>query len=100
MAAAVRDYLYIDDMVAACRLAMVGPSGTYNIGAGIGTSLNDLVEQVQQITGKTLLVKKQPARTSDVKCIVLESARARNILGWRPLVGLCEGLRLTWSGLQ
>ena len=96
----VRDYLYIDDMVAACRLAIVGPSGIYNIGAGIGTSLNDLIEQVQQITGRTLLLNKQPARTSDVKCIVLETAWARNMLGWRPLVGLCEGLHLTWSGLK
>jgi UDP-glucose 4-epimerase len=96
----VRDYLYIDDMAAACRLALVGPSGVYNIGSGVGTSLNELIEQVQQITGRKLLVERQPARASDVGRIVLDTARARDTLGWRPLVALSEGLRRTWSGLQ
>lgn len=96
----VRDYLYVDDMVAACRLGMAGPTGIYNIGAGIGTSLDDLIEHVQQVTGKTLLVERQSTRASDVGRIVLDTALARDTLGWRPLVGLSEGLRRTWSGLQ
>ena len=96
----VRDYLYIDDMVAACRLALVGPNGVYNIGAGVGTSLNELIEQVQQITGRMLLVERQSTRASDVGRIVLDTARAREVLGWASSVGLREGLRRTWSGLQ
>ena len=96
----VRDYLYIDDMVAACRLAVVGPSGVYNIGAGVGTSLNELIEQVQQITGRVLLVERQSVRASDVERIVLDTSRVREVWGWRPAVGLREGLRRTWSGLQ
>ena len=96
----MRDYLYIDDMVAACRLALAGPSGVYNIGAGVGTSLNELIEQVQQITGRMLLVERQSARASDVGRIVLDTARAREMLGWGPSVGLREGLRRTWLGLQ
>ena len=62
----VRDFLYIDDMVAACRLTLDGPNGVYNIGAGVGTSLNELIEQVQQITGRKLLVERQPARS--IRC--------------------------------
>lgn len=96
----VRDYLYIDDMVAACRHALAGPSGIYNIAAGVGTSLNELIEQVQQITGRKLLVEKQAARASDVGRIVLDTARARKMLGWGPSVGLRDGLRRTWSDLQ
>lgn len=96
----VRDYLYINDMAVACRLALIGPSGVYNIGAGVGTSLNELIEQVQQITGRKLLVERQPARVSDVGRIALDTARAREMLGWGPSVDLREGLRRTWSGLQ
>ena len=96
----VRDYLYIDDMVAACRHALDGPNGIYNIGAGVGTSLNELIEQVQQITGRMLLVERQSTRASDVARIILDTSRVREILGWRPAVGLREGLRRTWSGLQ
>ncbi len=96
----VRDYLYIDDMVAACRLALAGPNGVYNIGAGVGTSLNELIQQVQEVTGRVLLVERQSARASDVGRIVLDTARAKEVLGWGPSVGLREGLLRTWSGLQ
>lgn len=96
----VRDYLYIDDMVAACRLALAGPNGVFNIGAGVGTSLNELIEQVQQITGRKLLVERQAARASDVGSIVLDTARAREVLGWVPEIGLEAGLRKTWAALS
>jgi UDP-glucose 4-epimerase len=96
----VRDYLYVDDMVAACRLALLGPNGIYNIGAGVGTSLNELIKQVQQITGRMLLVERQSTRASDAGRIVLDTARAKEVLGWGPSVGLREGLLRIWSGLQ
>lgn len=96
----VRDYLFIDDMVSACRLALVGPNGIYNIGAGVGTSLNELIQQVQEVTGRVLLVERQPSRASDVQRIVLDVTSAREILGWQPSVGLCEGLGYTWAESQ
>jgi len=95
----VRDYLYIDDMVAACKLVLLGPAGIFNIGAGIGTSLNELIAQVQMITGRTLLVQRRPARASDVRQIVLDASRAMECLGWRPKVGLAEGILATWNWL-
>ena len=95
----VRDYLYIDDMVAACRLALDGPSGVYNIGAGVGTSLNDLMQQVTEITGRVLLVERRPSRASDIRRIVLDVASAGAILGWQPSVPLSDGLGRTWAGL-
>ena len=96
----VRDYLYIDDMVAACRLALAGSSGVYNIGSAVGTSLNELIEKVQRITGRMLLVERRSARASDVTRIVLDTTRAREMLSWEPSVELHEGLRRTWLGLQ
>jgi UDP-glucose 4-epimerase len=96
----VRDYLYIDDMVAACRSALVGPSGVFNIGAGVGTSLNELIQQVQEVTGRVLLVERQPSRASDVQRIVLDVTSAREMLGWQPSVRLSEGLGLTWAESQ
>lgn len=96
----VRDYLFIDDMVAACRSALVGPSGVFNIGAGVGTSLNELIQQVQEVTGRILFVERRPNRASDVQRIVLDVTSAREMLGWKPSVQLLEGLRRTWVGLQ
>ena len=96
----VRDYLYIDDMVAACRSALVGPSGVFNIGAGVGTSLNELIQQVQEVTGRVLLVERQPSRASDIQRIILDVTSARGILGWQPSVRLSEGLGRAWTELQ
>jgi UDP-glucose 4-epimerase len=94
----VRDYLYIDDMVAACRLALAGPNGVYNIGAGVGISLNELIRQVHLVTGRVLQVESQPDRISDVRRIVLNITAARELLGWKPSVQLSEGLGRTWVG--
>lgn len=96
---AVRDYLFIDDLVAACLAAMAGPAGTYNIGAGQGTSLNALLALVELITGRHLHVDRQPARASDVVRIELDIRLAGKCLGWGPAVDLDEGVRRTWESL-
>lgn len=97
---AVRDYLFIDDLIAACLAAMPGPAGIYNVGAGQGTSLSTLLALVEQVTGHPLQVERQPARASDVARIELDISRAGERLGWVPVVSLTEGMRRTWEGLR
>lgn len=96
----VRDYLFIDDFVSACLAALAGPAGTYNIGAGQGTTLNALLALVESVTGCHLQVERQPARASDVSRIELDIRHARECLGWRPCVALDEGVSRTWKSLQ
>lgn len=96
---AVRDYLYIDDMVAACRCALDGPAGVYNVGAGTGTSLRTLIALIGEVTGKVLNVTYHPARASDVASIVLNVQKAKQILGWEAMVPLQEGIARTWREL-
>lgn len=96
---AVRDYLFIDDLVAACLAAMHGTAGTYNIGAGRGTSLNTLLSLIEQVTGCHLQVERKPARASDVAQIGLDIRAACEHLEWIPAVALEEGLRRTWGSL-
>ena len=97
---AVRDYLYIDDLVSACLCALSGPAGTYNIGAGRGTSLNTLLALVERVSGRHLKIERQSPRSSDVKRIVLDVDRARKLLGWRAEVDLETGVLRTWNSLQ
>ncbi len=96
---AVRDYLYIDDMVAACRCALDAPAGVYNVGAGTGTSLKALISLIGEVTGKPLRVSYHAARASDVAGIVLGVQKAKQILGWEPMVPLQEGVARTWREL-
>lgn len=97
---AVRDYLYIDDLVAACLCALSGPAGTYNLGAGQGTSLSTLLAVVERVTGRYLKIETQPARASDVNRIVLDIRFAGERLGWTPEVDLEAGVQRTWESLR
>lgn len=97
---AVRDYLYIDDMVAACLAALTAPAVTCNIGSGEGVALRELIAIVERVTGRALAVDYRPARASDVGRIVLDAGLARASLGWGPGVSLEEGVARTWRSLQ
>lgn len=97
---AVRDYVYIDDMVAACVVALAAPAVTCNIGSGEGVALRELIAIVERVTGRTLAVDYRTARASDVGRIVLDAGLAREKLRWAPGVGLEEGVARTWRSLQ
>ncbi|MFZ2333456.1 MAG: NAD-dependent epimerase/dehydratase family protein [Sideroxyarcus sp.] len=96
----VRDYLYIDDLVEACLKTLEHPvSVTFNVGNGAGYSLNELCQLAQRVTGRQLELRYRPARTGDVKAVVLDVGRIRRETGWMPLVNLEEGLHRTWAKL-
>ncbi len=91
----VRDYLYVDDAAAAVTRALeLRAAGTFNIAAGRGTSIRDLLAAVQAATGTGAAADWQPA-VRPPTALVLDVARARAVLGWQPQVGLAEGLRRT-----
>lgn len=98
---AVRDFIHVDDVVAAieCVLADTGATGTYNVGSGIGHSLNDLKAVVTQVSGRELQVRYEPARNIDVQRIVLDSTAMQRRFGWSPRIPLDAGIESTWNWL-
>jgi UDP-glucose 4-epimerase len=95
----VRDYIYIDDVVEACIRFLDFPphSGTYNLGSGIGYSVNQVLAHIEAICGSRLQVTYRPTRQVDVREIVLDITALENRLGWRPQTNLDDGLRRTWE---
>src|SRR2546428_2945345 len=96
-----RDFTYVDNVVDATVLAAMVPgervSGAVaNVGAGVRTSLLDLIELVGKITGRELAYQRLPAREGDVRDSLAGLRRAERLLGYQPLVSLAEGLRRTW----
>jgi len=93
----VRDYVYIDDIVDAftrCVLKMDEmQAGSYNIGCGVGHSLNQVIEMASEITCMEARVEYQAARKFDVRSIVLDSSKMTRESGWRPQVDLAEGIK-------
>src|SRR5262245_29887818 len=96
----VRDYLYVDDVVAANVLALDRGSGEMvNLGTGVGTSVNDIFRELKSILGFAGEPIYEPPRPGEVQRIYLDASRARERLGWTPKVTFAEGLRRTveWS---
>ena len=90
----VRDYVHVDD-VADALLSAATYSGThslFNIGCGVGTSLNELVELIQRHIPHPLKINYKPGRGFDVAQNVLDIRRASVEMNWRPMVGIQAGL--------
>jgi UDP-glucose 4-epimerase len=93
---AIRDYLYIDDMVTATMvlLAYEGPHRIFNVSGGEGYSLLDIIAILSSKIGSLTKIHK-PDRGFDVPMNVLDSSRICTETGWRPQIPLEEGIART-----
>jgi UDP-glucose 4-epimerase len=98
----VRDYLYVGDAAEALlkAAAFEGEPRLFNIGSGVGTSLRQLITQIEALLGRPLPVEYAPGRTLDVPANVLDASLARRHLGWGPRTSLAEGLRRTHASMR
>lgn len=98
----VRDYLYLDDLSAALLavLSYNGEERIFNIGSGLGTSLNTIVDVLATVTGQPVQPLYCSARKADVPSNVLSIKRARRELGWQPRVSLMEGCRRLYADIS
>lgn len=91
----VRDYIAISDVASAFALAITEniPSGSYNIGAGHGISVNGIVEKLENMTSERFEVVRIEDRSFDAQSIVLDSTKFKNVSGWKTKIGLEAGIR-------
>jgi UDP-glucose 4-epimerase len=91
---ATRDYIYIEDVAEAFARAVQysGPKSVFNIGSGIGTSLNELLKIIEDVLGKPVERRYSAARAFDVSASVLSSALARSEMAWEPQMPLRDGI--------
>jgi UDP-glucose 4-epimerase len=92
----LRDYLFVDDVVAANVLALERGSGEMvNLGTGIGTSVNQIFRELRDILKFPGEPIYEPPRPGEVQRIYLDASRAREVLGWTPKVSFRAGLERT-----
>lgn len=91
----VRDYIYIDDVVDACQFLMTSESKqlVFNIGCGLGYSLNDVIDIFEQQLGYKLPVLHTKCRESDIPVSVLDVSKMNNEFGFNPRVSLASGIK-------
>jgi UDP-glucose 4-epimerase len=93
----VRDFIYIEDAAEALALAGLreGLPLVLNIGAGVGHSLSEVVDMIEQLSGKAILTVEASPRQVDIPVSVLDVSRAKALLGFTASTSLREGLLST-----
>jgi UDP-glucose 4-epimerase len=95
-----RDYVFVGDVVAA-TLAAGGHGGcVFNVGTGTETSVVELYERIQRVSGIERLAQHAEPRAGELQRSVLDPSLARRELGWKPQHSLDEGLAATWSWIS
>lgn len=91
-----RDFVFVDDVVEA-NLAVMGQEtqGTFNVGTGAETSINDLFRILVQHTGSTCKEVHGPAKKGEQARSVIDSTKLRHEVSWEPKADLSEGLKKT-----
>ena len=85
----LRDYVHVTDLAAAHLLALDAlrggaPAAIYNLGNGRPTSVREIVEAVQRVTGRAVPYSTAPRRAGDPGILFASSERIRRELGWKP----------------
>ena len=92
--AVVRDFLYISDVIRAVILACQynGSEKLFNIGSGVGLSINQLISLIEDILGFKANVVYKSSRAFDVPTNVLSIKKAATYLNWSPTVSPQKGI--------
>lgn len=90
----VRDFIYIDDVVEAIKKIVdyEGEYKVFNVGSGIGHSVNELIQMIEHVLNKSVLVSYSQSRKADVPVNVLDISRYEKCFGKTNRICLEHGL--------
>lgn len=93
----VRDFIYVGDLAQLCvRAGGLKTQGIFNVGSGVGHSINEIISTLKAVTGKPIEPIYMAGHGYDVPRVVLDIMRVNASFGWRPQVGLSEGIERSW----
>jgi UDP-glucose 4-epimerase len=98
---AIRDFVYIDDVVTAILATIDRPKGVVcmNVGSGTGTAISAALSMVESVTALRIPTKVTEARPFDVRVSILSIAELQLQTGFIPTT-LQDGLTLTWTRIR
>lgn len=104
----IRDFIHVVDLakahVKALELLVKQSDANYydyfNIGTGTGTSVQELIDTFERVTGVKLNYEFAPRRAGDIMEIYAEVSKSRDVLGWQAEKTLDEALADAWRWQQ
>jgi UDP-glucose 4-epimerase len=85
----IRDYIHVTDLASAHILAvkylMEGKeSNIFNLGNGVGFTVNEVIEAARKVTGHPIPAAVVPRRAGDPAQLIASSEKAKSVLSWKP----------------
>jgi nucleoside-diphosphate-sugar epimerase len=98
----VRDFTYVDDVVRANLAAAVlpvSPGAVFNIAGGVRVTMTEVLLLLQEVLDVHVGIEPRQAQAGDVRATAGDTAAAREVLGWSPVVDLRSGLerQVSWQ---
>jgi nucleoside-diphosphate-sugar epimerase len=93
-----RDFTYVDNVVDGVLRAATAPAAAgqvINVATGTRISINQLASSLQRLLGVVVTAEHVPPRQGDVRDSLADISKARELLGYQPIVDFDEGLRRT-----
>ena len=98
---ALKDYIYIDDLAfLSYEVAIKEKSGIFNIGTGVGTSVNELIIIISETTNVSPNVNYIESKNYDVPNFILDINKVKNIINDFNYTSLHIGIKSTWSWIN
>lgn len=98
----IRDYIHVLDLAQAHSLALErlrggAESGFYNLGTETGSSVREVIEVCERVSGKPVPRLEGERREGDPSRLVASAAKAKSDLGWKPrYLDLTETVETAW----
>jgi len=102
----VRDYIHVQDLCSAHMLALetlinTNKSDRFNLGNGLGYSVQQVIDCAAEITGRDIPVQLEARRSGDPAILVADASRAKLELGWASQQsGLEQIIESAWNWEQ
>ena len=85
----IRDYIHVTDLAQAHILALDylmagGENNVFNLGNGVGFTVNEVIEVARAVTGHPIPANMAPRRAGDPAQLIASSEKAVRVLGWQP----------------
>lgn len=93
-----KDYIYINDLIKACyQLSVSEEIGIFNIGSGNSHSINEIISEIKQVTGKEIFTVNSEMQKYDVDHFELNISKLKKVIGPFECIPLNNGIEKTWE---
>jgi UDP-glucose 4-epimerase len=88
----LRDYIHVHDCANLIAIEDETETGIYNLGSGLGTSVNEIFRLLKEKAGSSLEPVHGPAKLGETRNIYLDATKAKNSMNWIPTISLDQGM--------